>query len=92
MVRWLGLGWDGDAVHQSERLDLYGAAADRLRASDRAYWCECTPDDVKARKDARGEKTPGYDGFCRDRGLARSDRTAVRPTSTAAATPSVTNV
>ena len=33
MLRWLGLEWDGEPVHQSERLDLYRDAADKLVAA-----------------------------------------------------------
>jgi glutamyl-tRNA synthetase len=77
MLQWLGLGWDGEPTHQSDRLDRYRAAADQLRAAGRAYWCDCTPEAVQARAKERGGP-PGYDGFCRDRGLERSDATALR--------------
>jgi glutamyl-tRNA synthetase len=77
MLQWLGLGWDGEPTHQSDRLDRYRAAADQLRAAGRAYWCDCTPDAVQARAKERGGP-PGYDGFCRDRGLERSEATALR--------------
>jgi glutamyl-tRNA synthetase len=74
---WLGLGWDGEPVHQSERFALYSDAAEKLLAAGRAYWCDCTPDEIQARAKERGGP-PGYDGFCRDRGLERSERTALR--------------
>jgi glutamyl-tRNA synthetase len=77
MLQWLGLGWDGEPTHQSDRLDRYLAAADELRAGGRAYWCDCTPEAVQARAKERGGP-PGYDGFCRDRGLERTDATALR--------------
>src|ERR687897_2355995 len=77
MLDWLGLGWDGEPVHQSERLDLYAAAAGKLLAGGQAYWCDCTSEQVQARAKERGGP-PGYDGFCRDRGLAQGDATALR--------------
>jgi glutamyl-tRNA synthetase len=77
MIEWLGLGWDGDPVRQSERFDLYTAAAEKLLAEGRAYWCDCTPQQVQARARERGGP-PGYDGFCRDRGLERGPSTALR--------------
>src|SRR5918995_1224237 len=77
MIEWLGLGWDGKPIHQSERLELYAAAAEKLLAEGRAYWCDCTSDQVQARARQRGGP-PGYDGFCRDRGLERSPTTALR--------------
>src|SRR4029450_5006068 len=66
-----------DPVPQSERLDLSTAAAEKLLAEGRAYWCDCTPEQVQARAKERGGP-PGYDGFCRDRGLERGPGTALR--------------
>jgi glutamyl-tRNA synthetase len=77
MIEWLGLRWDGEPVHQSDRLDLYAKAADELLAEGRAYWCDCTPEQVQARARERGGP-PGYDGHCRDRGLDRGPSTALR--------------
>lgn len=67
-LEWLGIDWDGEPVHQSDRADLYRDAARRLFEAGHAYACDCTPDDVKARAEARGGK-PGYDSHCRHRGL-----------------------
>jgi len=76
-IEWLGLGWDGEAVHQSDRIHLYTKAASELRAAGRAYWCDCTPEQVQARARERGGP-PGYDGHCRGRGLAQGPGTALR--------------
>ena len=48
-LEWLGLDWDGTPVHQSERAHLYADAISQLLAQGDAYWCQCTPDEVKAR-------------------------------------------
>src|SRR4051812_33371649 len=77
MLRWLGLEWDGEPVHQSERFDAYRGAADQLVASGSAYACDCTTEQVQARNKAAGG-TPGYDGFCRDRGLEPGPGRALR--------------
>jgi glutamyl-tRNA synthetase len=77
MIEWLGLGWDGDPVLQSERSDQYAAAAKTLFDSGRAYACDCTAEQVQARAKERGG-TPGYDGFCRDRGLVPGRGLALR--------------
>lgn len=74
-MRWLGLDWD-EYYRQSERIELYRAAADRLFASGHAYYCDCTREIVQQR--TKANKTPGYDGFCRDRGLAPGLGTALR--------------
>jgi glutamyl-tRNA synthetase len=67
-LEWLGLDWDGEAVFQAQQAEAHRAACDRLETSGAAYWCDCTPEQVKARAEARGGK-PGYDGHCRDRDL-----------------------
>lgn len=77
MLEWLGLRWDGDPTYQSERSDRYADAADRLLAAGRAYWCDCTAEQVQARAKERGGP-PGYDGHCRDRGIERGPTTALR--------------
>jgi glutamyl-tRNA synthetase len=59
-MRWLGLDWDeGPEVggpngpyFQSERLDRYREAAERLVGSRHAYYCYCDPDDLKAKRGA----------------------------------------
>lgn len=76
-LRWLGLDWDGDIVFQADHLDAHTAAAHRLLDQGQAYWCDCTGEQVQARAKERGGP-PGYDGFCRDRGLVRSEATALR--------------
>ena len=48
-----------------------------LQAAGVAYWCDCTPEQVQARARERGGP-PGYDGHCRDRGLAQGPGTALR--------------
>jgi glutamyl-tRNA synthetase len=70
-MRWLGLDWDeGPAIggphapyFQSERLDRHRAMADRLVASGHAYYCYCTADELKARRDAAGAEWK-YDRAC----------------------------
>ncbi|MGK2950121.1 MAG: glutamate--tRNA ligase [Acidimicrobiales bacterium] len=76
-LRWLGLDWDGDIVFQADNLEVHREAALSLLADGRAYWCDCTGEEVQARAKERGGP-PGYDGFCADRGLAQSDATALR--------------
>ncbi|CAN5694974.1 glutamate--tRNA ligase [soil metagenome] len=77
MLQWLGLQWDGTPVHQSERGDLYADAAAKLVAGGSVYFCDCTTEAVQARNKAAGGK-PGYDGFCRDRGLEPGPGRAAR--------------
>ncbi|HEX8122434.1 MAG TPA: glutamate--tRNA ligase [Solirubrobacteraceae bacterium] len=76
-MRWLGLDWDEDIVHQSRRRDAHLAASHRLLDSGHAYWCDCTPEAIAARRPADAQPG-GYDGFCRDRGLGPADDRVVR--------------
>jgi len=76
-LRWLGLDWDGEIVFQADNLDVHRKAALSLLSQGRAYWCDCTGDQVQARAKERGGP-PGYDAHCRDRGLTQSDGTALR--------------
>ena len=73
-LRWLGLTWDeGPDVggphppyFQSERLERYRAAADRLLRDGHAYYCFCSGDrlrEERERAEARGEAWQ-YDRRC----------------------------
>ena len=73
-LRWLGLDWDeGPDVggphgpyFQSERLERYRAAAEQLVADGRAYCCYCTPEALKAQRDAAEQagEAWNYDRTC----------------------------
>jgi glutamyl-Q tRNA(Asp) synthetase len=71
-LRWLGLDWDGPAVRQSDRLDLYADALGRLKAKGLVYPCFCTRADIAASTTApHGPEGALYPGTCR--GLAAPD-------------------
>ncbi len=75
-LRWLGLDWEegpdvgGDygPYVQSERLELYQEAAERLLAQGSAYRCYCSPERLKEMRDeqAKRKQPPGYDRLCRE--------------------------
>jgi glutamyl-tRNA synthetase len=79
-LRWLGLDWDEGPLiggphapyFQSERFDRHRAMADRLVAEGLAYYCYCTPEELKAKRDAAGAADPS--------GAWRYDRTCCRLT------------
>ena len=76
-LAWLGIepgGYEGP-YFQSAYAGEQRAAAARLHAQGRAYFCDCTREDVVART---GNKHTGYDGFCRDRGLTAGPGRALR--------------
>ncbi len=73
-LRWLGLEWDEGPLiggprgpyFQSQRFDRHRAAAARLVATGRAYYCYCTPEELKARREAAEQAGGGwvYDRRC----------------------------
>lgn len=77
-LRWLNLEWDEGPFFQSQNIESHVAAAEALFASGRAYYCDCAPENLAGRKDFAQMRTPGYDGYCRDRGLAGAPGTALR--------------
>jgi glutamyl-tRNA synthetase len=68
-LTWLGITWDGDAVHQFSRAARHREVAEQLLASGNAYRCYATPEELTqmrevARKAGRARM---YDGRWRDR-------------------------
>jgi glutamyl-tRNA synthetase len=61
-LNWLGLDWDG-RVAQSDRLDRYAAAAERLKASGRLYPCFETEEELAFKRERRRRegRPPVYD-------------------------------
>jgi glutamyl-tRNA synthetase len=51
-LRWLGLAWD-DSFRQSDRLDRYAAAAERLRQAGRLYPCFESEEELRAKREQR---------------------------------------
>ena len=68
-LTWLGVSWDGDAVHQFARAARHREVAEQLLASGRAYRCYATPEELTQMREAA--RTAGrarlYDGRWRDR-------------------------
>ncbi|MCL2206788.1 MAG: glutamate--tRNA ligase [Fibromonadales bacterium] len=58
-LKWLGLDWDEGPFFQSERLEIYGKAAEQLVESGHAYYCFCTEERLQTLEH-------GYDRHCRD--------------------------
>ncbi|HTZ73957.1 MAG TPA: glutamate--tRNA ligase [Candidatus Aquilonibacter sp.] len=62
-LKWLGVSWDEGPYFQSQRLDMYGAAAERLMLSGAAYPCYC-----KASSYAGGDAAADQEGEGDDEG------------------------
>jgi glutamyl-tRNA synthetase len=74
---WIGIarGTYEGPYFQSNYADDHRAAITRLYDNGRAYYCDCTREQVQERS---GNKFTGYDGFCRDRGLGPGPGRALR--------------
>ena len=61
-LAWLGLHWDGEIVFQSDRLPLYAASLETLKARRLAYPCFCTRAAIAAEIAASASAPHGRDG------------------------------
>ena len=67
-LKWLGVAPDEGPYYQSQRLDLYRAAADYLVANGKAYHCFCSAErlaELRAKQTLDKAMTK-YDGKCRN--------------------------
>lgn len=79
-MKWLGMDWDEGPYYQSQRLEIYRQAAERLIAEDRAYYCECAPEELEEKRSraiAEG-RNPVYDGTCSEKNLKAGKNTVLR--------------
>src|SRR5436190_6295683 len=66
-MKWLGLDWDEGPYYQTQRGDLYQAAAAKLIEAGAAYYCFCSKEELESRraKAAAEGRPPRYEGTCR---------------------------
>jgi len=69
-IKWMGLDWDGKPIFQFSRRDRHIEVAHEMVEKGQAYFCTCTPDDLKKmREEQKAHGKPlGYDRRCRDKG------------------------
>ena len=79
-LEWLGIDWDEGPYFQSERRHIYEEYIQKLIDTGDSHYCTCTPEevDVMRKKAIAAGGNPKYDGTCRDKGLEKTDKTAVR--------------
>src|SRR5918998_2116015 len=68
-LRWLELDWDGEPVFQSQRAPRHGEVVERLLADGHAYRSTAGPDEVRAFKEAHGNR--GFRGADEGAGAVR---------------------
>ena len=76
----IGLTPDENPINQSERNEIYVKAAEKIIESGKAYWCDCSPEDLEQMRKEQAEagKKPMYDGRSRNLGLSKTDKTVLR--------------
>ncbi len=71
-LSWLGIDAQSPRFEgpyfQSQNAELHIAAAMKLHAAGKAYWCDLTANQIQERAKSSGKQ--GYDGYSRDRKLA----------------------
>lgn len=75
-MQWLGINWDEGPYYQTQRTDLYRAAAAKLIDSGAAYYCFCSKDELEGRRAKAAEegRPPKYEGTCRKLNAAEALR------------------
>jgi len=73
-LKWLGIDWTEGAdiggphapYRKSERMSSYKKYIDQLLQSDKAYYCYCSPDELKLEreKQEKAKEAPKYSGRC----------------------------
>jgi len=65
-LEWLGLKWDEEILFQSDHFEEYREKAMELYNKGLAYWCYCTPQELKERKEEylKSKKRWMYDRRC----------------------------
>ncbi len=79
-LHWLGIEWqEGPDIggkfspyKQSQRLDIYKEYLEKLLAEKKAYYCNCAPEELEAKRQDQMSRglAPKYDGRCRDKNNA----------------------
>jgi len=70
-LEWLGLKWDEEILFQSDHFEEYREKAMELYNKGLAYWCYCTPQELKERKEEylKSKKRWIYDRRCYHRSV-----------------------
>lgn len=63
-LKWLGLEWDGEVVHQFSRMERHAKVAHRLLEEGKAYYCYTSAQELATLR----EEGKGYDRRWRDKG------------------------
>lgn len=65
-LRWIGIDWEGDIIHQSDRTEIYREHAQQLITVGKAYYCFCSTERLDTMREIQRKKgrAPKYDKTC----------------------------
>ena len=80
ILKWLDIDFDGESVIQSSRLNRHRQVAEELVRNKKAYYCNCTSEELllKKEKALKEGKSYKYDGTCRDKNLSYTEGSVIR--------------
>lgn len=78
-MQWMGMDYD-EFYRQSERFDIYKSYITQLITEGKAYYCNCTREDLIKRNQARGiyDEATKYDNHCQEKHIGPGPNTVVR--------------
>lgn len=65
-LHWIGIDWEGDIIHQSNRTEIYREHAQQLISAEKAYYCFCSTERLDTMREIQRKKgrAPKYDKTC----------------------------
>lgn len=79
-LKWLGLNWDEWPYRQSERLEIYEKYLKQLLKEKKAYYCDCTKEELEKERESQLKKgdSPKYNGRCKERNVPAEKAELIR--------------
>ena len=75
-MAWLGMKSDEGPYYQTDRYERYNQVAQQFLDEEKAYRCECSKERLETLREGQlaAKEKPRYDGHCRGKNLAASDK------------------
>lgn len=79
-LKWLGLSWDGEIYHTTERLELHKKYLKNLLSSGKAFWCHHSKEDLEKEQKEQMAKKEGPRHVCghKDKNLGEKEGGIIR--------------
>src|SRR3989338_5355207 len=67
-LKWLGLNWDGEIYHTTERLELHKKYLKELVDSEKAFWCHHTKEELEQEQKEQKSRKEAPRHICNHKG------------------------